>query len=118
MPVTLVDEVDEGPDQTRLRLIAPEPSEADTVPAARQSPAQPAASARPVVQFPAEQILAVMETLARFLALRVLLFVGFIIASWLGLLVIRDPSVLRLVSLGMWAVLVYLPVVWLGARQR
>lgn len=119
MPVTLVDEVDEGPDQTRLRLIPPdEPRAPAAVPEARQPPAQPAPPARPVVQYPTEQVLAVMETLARFLALRALLFVGFLVASGLGLLVIGDPSLLKLVSLGLWAVLVYLPVVALSARQR
>lgn len=115
MAVEMVAEVDE-PTPQRLKLVRPDDAEAlyvRPVPAPQRTP-----SARPVVQYPSEQVLAVIETLARFLALRALLFLGFVIASVLGYLVIADPSPMRLVALGGWAVLIYLPVVLLNARQR
>lgn len=118
MPVSLVaeEDVQDGPEPTRLKLVRPEPDPR----AALESADQPRSSARPVVrvQYPAAEVMAVIETLAGVLALRMLLFAGFGVASYLGWLVISEPSAMKLWAMALWAAMIYLPVVFMSLRQR
>lgn len=113
MAVNTVGEIDHGPDLDVPRLKLVRPTEAES---AVQPP--PVAAAPAGIIYPAQQVLAVLEHAARALALRVLLFAVTAVASWLGYVVIRDPNWLKLSALGLWAVLIYIPVISLNARAR
>lgn len=111
MPVEMVSEVEHD---GRLRLVRPADAPG---PEQRPEPAEVPAPKpmRPI--FPAREVMTVIEALLKILGLRILLACAFAAMAYLGYLTVDQPSASKIVAMGVWAVLAFLPLVAL-VRQK
>lgn len=106
MAVQMISETEHEP---RLRLV---PTQPEIQPERPETPAQPP---RPI--FPAREIMSVIEVLLRVLGLRILLAAAFGAMAYLGYLTVSEPTPTKIVAMAMWALLAFLPLVFLVARK-
>ena len=118
----------ETEDRPPLRFIAPDdvakdaekPREADPVEppsAPKAKPVKPVREQR-IVQFPTAEMMAVLGFLVKALGVRVLLFLAAVGVFILSLIASSDPSIPRISLCAIFAVLVFLPLLWLSREKN
>ena len=105
----------------RLKLVAPPdapappPAEALFQPPPDPLPARRAA--RPPLQWPAKEMVAVLSAIAMIISVRLSLILGFLATASLFWVAATAPTIGSIVAAGLFAVLVFWPLSWLALKK-